>query len=194
MPQRNSLKRSHHNIKRILEAAFEDLFQLSPRGLTLDVASLEAKGSPIYAIHAAATLYFLPVGSPFCCQEPGCHIPLFIPERQRRLDERIASDLELTQEVNVKMEGIRCVAIRDVVFEYSQPSFPSGNVDARDGMGRTALIRAAQRGYDDLFTQLMEAGADIHLRDHKGKTAFDYLGPNHWLLKLYPLTQPDKQV
>lgn len=37
-------------------------------------------------------------------------------------------------------------------------------VDARDGMGRTALHLAAERGHATIVHLLMEAGADVHLR------------------------------
>ncbi|MBL4698380.1 MAG: hypothetical protein JKX70_06065 [Phycisphaerales bacterium] len=52
-------------------------------------------------------------------------------------------------------------------------------VDARSNKGETALIFAAQETYGpESLVALLDAGADVQLRDHAGKTALDYVLAN----------------
>lgn len=48
------------------------------------------------------------------------------------------------------------------------------DVNAQDGCGRTALMYAAQVSDTNICSLLLRKGADHSLKDHKGKTVFDY--------------------
>ena len=48
------------------------------------------------------------------------------------------------------------------------------DVNAKDFMGRTALMTACAEGNEMMVTQLLEAGADVNAKDSEGKTAYDY--------------------
>ena len=51
----------------------------------------------------------------------------------------------------------------------------SGNVNAVDRWGSTALIRAAILGHDEACRVLLAAGADARRKDRKGFSALDYV-------------------
>ena len=55
-------------------------------------------------------------------------------------------------------------------------------IDAQDIYGRTALIYAASRNTDDVVELLIDAGADIELKDTAGFSAYDYGMKNHRLI------------
>ena len=48
------------------------------------------------------------------------------------------------------------------------------DLNAKEGAGRTALIRAAGRGHTDTVKALLEAAADLNVKDKEGKTALMY--------------------
>jgi hypothetical protein len=115
-----NLKRSEHELKRLLEEAIEDEFGLSKRGLWFCIDRVEAQGRPIGGIKVWATLHFLPAGSPFCCGEPGCHLPQWDEERLSRLSDRMRHAMKLTQGVRVGFgEQIRVNYHDGVVFTRS---------------------------------------------------------------------------
>ena len=45
------------------------------------------------------------------------------------------------------------------------------NVNYANGDGRTALMRSAKRGYEDIVDLLLVSGADVRARDNNNKTA-----------------------
>ena len=45
------------------------------------------------------------------------------------------------------------------------------NVNVANGDGRTALMRSAKRGYDNIVRFLLDNGADVRARDKNNKTA-----------------------
>ena len=45
------------------------------------------------------------------------------------------------------------------------------DVNAKDGDGNTAMVWAAYRGHDKVFTLLIKAGADVNSKDSYGNTA-----------------------
>ena len=49
------------------------------------------------------------------------------------------------------------------------------NVNIASGDGRTALMRSAKRGYEDIVRFLIDNGADTRARDKNNKTAL--MGP-----------------
>ena len=45
------------------------------------------------------------------------------------------------------------------------------DVNTKSGDGRTALMRTAKRGYEDIVETLLNNGADVRARDKNNKTA-----------------------
>ena len=64
---------------------------------------------------------------------------------------------------------------------------PKANVNIQDAQGRTPLMKAAQK---DHIAALLEAGADVWLKDNDGRTAFDYAYDAHQFDKVRQM-QPD---
>lgn len=100
MPQ----KRSQHELKRLVEEAVAVECDLPRLGLWFCVDAVEAQGRPPARFRVWATLHFVPVGSPFCCGEPGCHLGLF-GELLERVGDRIRRSMGLTQPVAVEFTG-----------------------------------------------------------------------------------------
>ncbi len=48
-------------------------------------------------------------------------------------------------------------------------------VDALNDMGRSALLEAAEHGYNDIVKLLLERNANVDLQDHEGKLFAHYL-------------------
>lgn len=62
------------------------------------------------------------------------------------------------------------------------------DIDARDSLGRTPLMRAAMGRSQPMVSELLAAGANANLRDHAGKSAADHAaraGHTDWL-PLFP--------
>lgn len=49
------------------------------------------------------------------------------------------------------------------------------HLNAQNTRGRTALHEAAARGHREIMGLLVDAGADVAIRDREGKTAADLL-------------------
>ena len=94
-----SEKRSQAELRRIVEEAFSRVGFLRRRGLWLGIHHVEASGHPIHSIRVAATLHFLPDGSPYCCGEPGCHLGLD-DDRLLAIGDEVRRLLGLRQEVS----------------------------------------------------------------------------------------------
>ena len=45
------------------------------------------------------------------------------------------------------------------------------DVNIKNDLGTTALIRASRNGYKDVVEVLLEGGADVHQKDNDGETA-----------------------
>jgi len=97
-------KRSIHELKRLIQAAVEDEWQLASRGLWLCIEEVEVLGRPPERIKVWATLHFLSSGSPFCCGEPGCHLAWF---RQERINEHVRKAMRLSQHVSIEFDEDR---------------------------------------------------------------------------------------
>jgi hypothetical protein len=117
MTQHSSLKRSRHHLKHLVEAVVAEEFKLSSRGLAFLVDELEAAGRPPKRLKVWATLHFLPLGSPFCCSEPHCHVPLFA-ERLDRVNDALRRRMGLRQEVSIEFVAIGCAPHADVDFDH----------------------------------------------------------------------------
>lgn len=169
---RSSLKRCHHHLKQLLEGTIAEEFKLQMRGLAFFVDEIEINGRRPERIRAWATLHFLPLGSPFCCCEPLCHLPLF-GGRLDRLNDAIRRKMGLQQEISIEFVAIQPAPAADVGFDNRftghSRSTNRRDVDQRDGLGRTALMRAAVRGYDREVEELLKAGADPSATDNQGR-------------------------
>ena len=173
MNQRSSRKRSVHHLKHLVEAVVTEQFNLSQRGLAFLVDELEVSGRPPQRLRVWATLHFLPVGSPFCCGEPLDHVPLFA-EYLDRVDDAIRRRMGILQEISTEFVAINVTSCSGVEFDDPfRATTPRGkdpdNIDEKDALGRTALMRAAIRGYDRQVEELLAAGADPGITDSRGR-------------------------
>jgi hypothetical protein len=116
MTQHSSLKRSRHHLKHLVEKVVAEEFKLSLRGLAFLVDEVEAAGRPPKRLKVWATLHFLPLGSPFCCSEPHCHVPLFA-ERLDRVNDALRRRMGLRQEVSIEVVAIGCASHENVEFD-----------------------------------------------------------------------------
>lgn len=117
---RNPIKRSHHELKRLIEEAVSEQCDLRARGLWLCVDDLEVVGHPPSQIRVWATLHFLPTGSPFCCGEPGCHLGL--PERLPAINDHLRRSMGMTQPVTVDFgEDVAVCYHEGVAFKRDDP-------------------------------------------------------------------------
>ena len=69
-------------------------------------------------------------------------------------------------------------------------------IDDRDNLGSTALHYAAQYGFDNIVTQLLDNGADVTLRNKEGWRALDLAGTNdrYRAIQLFKDRYPDMQI
>jgi ankyrin repeat protein len=92
------------------------------------------------------------------------------------VDEAIQHRLCLDGEVLVNFRGIAAEVHEGVLFDDfngRSPGLDYYDIDARDALGRTALMRAAIRGHDYWVELLLEAGADPRVRDYEGRSILD---------------------
>jgi hypothetical protein len=94
-------KRSAAELVRLVGAAMADECGLPRPGLWLCVEHVEAEGQPPSLLRVWATLHFLPIGSPFCCGEPGCHLSLWT-DRLAAIGDRVRREMGLRQSVAVE--------------------------------------------------------------------------------------------
>ena len=133
-------------------------------------------GRPPELIQVWATLHFLPQGSPFCCCESQDHLGLF-GECAARINDAVRRRLKLRQDAEVEFVGIAPLVHEGVQFDdlpMQTTSVPiDGDINGRDALGRTPLMRAAMRGYERQVQQLLEAGADVSIPDADGRNVLD---------------------
>jgi hypothetical protein len=113
-------KRSHHELKRLVEAAVADVCGLPRPGLWFCVDEVEAHGHPPGRLRVWATLHFLPAGSPFCCGQTGCHLGLH-GESDAEVNEHVRRAMGLRQPVVVEFgERIGVRYHEGVLFDYGR--------------------------------------------------------------------------
>jgi hypothetical protein len=118
---RSSSKRSDHAWKQLVEAAIRDVYELGSRGLVFHVDAVEAVGRPPTRLRVFATLRFLRSGSPFCCQEPCCHIDLF-GDRLKLVEEHLRHAIGLRHEVTLDLgDRIGVDLAPGVTFQRHEP-------------------------------------------------------------------------
>lgn len=186
--RRSATKRSKHHLKFLIESLIAEEFKLRQRGIAFIVDELEVTGHPPERIKVWATVHFLALGSPFCCCEPECHVPLFA-EGVNRISDAIRRRMQLRQAVSLRFVAVDATAHADVEFDdaFLAQTTPvdKHNIDQRDALGRTALMRAAFRGYDRQVESLLAAGADPTVTNDAGKTILDICrGRNAWITTL----------
>jgi hypothetical protein len=172
MTKRSAVKRSHHHVKRLVEEAVSERFDLEQRGLAFFVDELDVQGTPPERIAVWASLHFLPKGSPFCCCEPSCHVPP-LPQYRDDVNDAVRRRMGLRSSVVVEFMAVRPAVREGVEFDDVlagiTPIERGGDIDQRDLLGRTALMRAAARGYDRQVEELLAAGADPSVIDGSGR-------------------------
>jgi hypothetical protein len=175
MSIRSSLKRSKHQLKRIVEEVVAEECELGSRGLALFVDELETVGRPPERIRAWATLHFLPLGSPFNGEEPQCHLGLWGKGRRARVEDGVRRRLHLEQPVAVEFVAVGAAVADGVEFDgpFTHPRIDWADVDHRDMLGRTALMRAAARGDEYLTERLLAGGADPTAVDRRGRSILE---------------------
>lgn len=98
-------KRSHHELKRLVELAVADVCRLPRPGLYFCVDEVTAIGRPPERLIVWATLHFLSAGSPYCCGEPGCHLGLY-GEKLKAVSEHVRHAMHLRQALSVSFDDI----------------------------------------------------------------------------------------
>lgn len=61
------------------------------------------------------------------------------------------------------------------VVEHFDYLLQNGNINASDGTGQTALHYAAVKGYQNIIKSMLEAGANVRIKDKKGITPEDII-------------------
>lgn len=113
-------KRSQAELRRLVEAAANEVFRLPRTGLWLCVDEVEASGNPPSGLRVWATLHFLADGAPFCCGEPNCHLGL-MEDRVARVGDHVRRAMGLRQQVVVAFDDRLGARYHDGVwFHYHQ--------------------------------------------------------------------------
>ena len=173
--RRKRHQRNKNRLQLLIQEIVTDYGNLPRKGLRFVVDELETIGRPLQRIDLWATLHFLPLGSPFCCSEPCCRLPV-IGRRLLDINEAMRRHLQSRQEITVDFKGIAAHIHPEVLFDDcngKSPTLDYYDIDARDALGRTALMRAALRGHNHIVESLVEAGADPTIRDKEGRTAIE---------------------
>jgi len=99
------------DLRAMVERIVLDVCPLPTPGLEYVVDRIETEGDPIRIVRVWSTLHFLKSGSPFCCQEPGCHFGVFEDQLdqiglsiQRALGLREKIAVEFVDEVSTAIE------------------------------------------------------------------------------------------
>jgi ankyrin repeat protein len=188
MTRRSSLKRSHHHLKQLVEASVAEEFKLAERGLSFLVDEIDVAGTPPERLRVWATLHFLPLGSPFCCCEPSCHVPPYA-EYMDRIADSLRRRMGLRQQVSLETVNIGNLVHPGAEFDDAltgrSPDTHANDIDHRDALGRTALMRAAVRGHDHVVEELLAAGASPTAVDCRGRGILEQVKPRHtWIVVL----------
>jgi hypothetical protein len=172
MKLRNS--REKQRLRRLIEEIANDVFRLKRRGLLLCGEQIETRGRLPTEIRAWANLHFSPEGSPFCCTEASCHL-FAPPDAPHPIGEELRRRLRLRQAVDFEFASLHGVVHPGVTADnWAYATAVPADVNEKDQLGRTALWRAAFRGYADQVTELLEAGADARLPGPDGQTLLDH--------------------
>jgi len=127
-------------------------------GLLLHVEQIEIRGRVPTQIRAWANLHFLREGSPFSVTE--ADLQLFVaPDVPHPIGEELRR--RLRQVVDFEFASLRPVVHPGVTTDrWGYATSVPADINERDQLGRTALWRAAFRGYAEQVLELLEAGAD----------------------------------
>jgi hypothetical protein len=194
--KRSSLKRSHHHLKQLVESIVAEEFDLRRRGLSFLVDEIEVFGSPPERLKVWATLHFLPLGSPFCCRDAGCHVALY-GALLERVNDALRRNMHLRQAVSAEFvvgcNTAHCGVEFDDLSSGRCPSMDTSNVDKRDALGRTALMRAAVRGHCELAEELLAAGADPTVVDNRGRGILEQLRTRQqWFIRIVEIARAQR--
>jgi hypothetical protein len=177
MKLRNS--REQQRLRRLIEEVADEVFHLERQGLLLCVERIETRGRVPTAIRAWASLHFLPEGSPFWTTEASNQ--LFVdPGRPHPIGEELRRRLRLRQAVEFEFAKLHGVIHPGVVADnWAYATSVPADINAKDELGRTALWRAAIRGYADQVESLLAAGADVSLPGPNGQTLLERVRQGH---------------
>jgi len=159
---------------RLVEAVVEDHFGFQNHGLYFGVNYVKPVGKPLERIQVQGTLHFLALGSPFTAfaQDDG---PSWFRIAANDLAEELAKRLRLRQSIELEFVGIGTV-VHGAVFDNKYGSLRTpvpDSIDEPDALGRTALWRAAHRGYEHQVAELLNAGASPNIVGPNGKTLLE---------------------
>ena len=112
-------KRSIGELKRLVGLAVGRVCGLPRAGLILNIDQVESTGRPPAKIRVWATLHFTKVGSPFCCGEPGCHIPLG-EDGLTEIGEDVRRSMNLRHPVTVEFVSVGVQYHDGVEFHYGE--------------------------------------------------------------------------
>ena len=189
MARRQQSKRSTRELQRLVEDVVRESTNLD--GYAFLVNEVEARGKPLSCLRVWATLHYLPKGSPFSLIEPEVDLWLH-EERLAELSDTIRRRLGLLHEVRLDFVHISPFVHDGVELDDMFPGktpVDHNEINRQDGLGRTALMRAVMRRYDEQVEELLDAGADPTVVDAKGRSAFDYLNEQNLWFKYRPLLE-----
>jgi hypothetical protein len=187
-------RRKDYRLRVSLEQLVNETRHLSERGLRFAVDEIELIGRPLQRVTVWASLHFLPLGSPYCCSEPWCHVGF----EQDQLMQSLREQLCARQTFGLEFRAVRPVVHSGVMFDDpltgKSAAIDYYDIDRRDALGRTALIRAAERGHDYLVEELLDAGANPLIPDAQGRTALECaLALGFWTKQILKLAATEHQ-
>ncbi len=176
-------------LNHLLEEIINEELKLDRRGLHLVIHKSDVTGKVPASIKVNCTLNFFEKGSPFCCNDPNCHLWLFEDELQD-ISEILRNKLKLQSSIKLEISNIETLIHTDVVFddEVRQITpFKPDNLNAVDSLGRTALLRAVQRDYINQVRYLLAKGANPQIENNANHSVIS-------ILKSGKLTLPMEQA
>jgi hypothetical protein len=123
-------------------------------------------------VDVGARLHFLEKGSPFCCEDPYCHLWLF-QEELKKIAQLVAQQLHIRHEIDLRIVKLDTFTHDGVIFDdeiRQWTPFERENINKQDDLGRTALLRAVLREYTEQVHELLKLGADIRIEDCMGRS------------------------
>lgn len=155
-----------------------------------------ARTAPASSADAAASMAQAETPAPLVSAQSAAQPRSTLNELQQRSHREIASENQTNNPAGIAsgsaqtaLPPLHAAAIKGDLDTVQILLAEGVNINARDSLGRTALMLAAMGRLKNLVVALMDAGADATLRDQAGLNAADHAqraGHADWL----PLLQP----
>ena len=95
----------------------------------------------------------------------------------------------LRQHISIEFPAIQPSPVTGVTFDdpfaWTSPSTNPHDIEQKDNLGRTVLMRAAVRGYDRQVEELLKAGADPSVTDDRGRNILEQVPKGQiWIINM----------